>query len=195
MSAIQSANTVDASNANDSVALVIQHRLRPGSFDRYEQWLRVIGAKAAEYPGHMGLHVIRPSAGGNDYTMIVRFATMADVERWISSDDRKRLIGEIADALEHEDQFHIHPGIEYWFTPPSPTQKRPSAWKQWLITTSVIWPLTMAVPPVFKPLFNAVPVLGTWGVRHAIIASAIVALVVFVIMPRYVRAVSGWLYR
>jgi uncharacterized protein len=52
----------------------------------------------------------------------------------------------------------------------------------------------MVVPPIFKPLFPAVPPLGLWGIRHGIIASTIVALVVFVIMPRYVRAVSGWLY-
>ena len=48
-------------------------RLCPGKFDRYEQWLRVIGVKAVEYPGNMGLHVIYPSADGNDCTMMVRF--------------------------------------------------------------------------------------------------------------------------
>jgi len=181
--------------SDESVTLLIQQRVRADAIERYEQWLRVIAAKAAEYPGHQGVHIIRPPSGGNEYSIIIRFATLADAERWTSSADRARLLAEIADAFEREDRFHIQPGIEFWFTPPSPAQKRPSAWKQWLITTSVIWPLTLLVPLLFKPLFAAVPFLGLWGVSHGIIAAAIVALVVFLIMPRYVRAVSRWLFR
>ncbi|MGB8408467.1 MAG: antibiotic biosynthesis monooxygenase [Gallionella sp.] len=195
MSTEMNTSSAETTNAAESVTLLIQQRVRADAIARYEQWLRVISAKAAEYPGHQGVHIIRPPAGGNEYSIIIRFATFADAERWTQSADRQRLLAEIADAFEREDQFHIQPGIEFWFTPPTPAQKRPSAWKQWLITTSVIWPLTMFVPMIFHPLFVAVPLLGHWGISHGIIASAVVALVVFVIMPRYVRAVSGWLYR
>ena len=195
MSTELTSGSAEAGNTTDSVTLVIQHRVRADAINRYEQWLRVISVKAAEYPGHQGVHIIRPPEGGNEYSIIIRFATFADAERWAKSADRRRLLAEIADVFEREDQFHIHPGIEFWFTPPTPAQKRPSAWKQWLITTSVIWPLTMFVPPLFHPLFAAVPLLGHWGISHGIIASAIVALVVFLIMPPYVRAVSGWLFR
>lgn len=195
MSAVNTSKSAGATNAADSVTLVIHQRVRADMIARYEQWLRVISAKAAEYPGHQGVHVIHPPAGGNEYAIILRFATLADAERWANSADRQRLLAEIADAFEREDQFRIEPGIEFWFTPPTSAQKRPLAWKQWLITTSVIWPLTMFVPLIFHPLFVAVPLLGYWGISHGIIASAVVALVVFVIMPRYVHAVSGWLFR
>jgi uncharacterized protein len=195
MSTESTSNSAEAKSATDSVTLLIQQRVRADAIARYEQWLRMISAKAAEYPGHQGVHIIRPPAGGNEYSIIIRFATYGDAERWTKSADRQHLLAEIADAFEHEDQFHIQPGIEFWFTPPTPAQKRPLAWKQWVITTSVIWPLTMFVPWVLHPLFVAVPLLGNWGIRHGIIASAIVAMVVFLIMPRYVRAVSGWLYR
>ena len=195
MSTNHSIDAIAPAQTKDSVALIIQHQVRADSIARYEQWLKVITAKSAEYPGHQGLQVIRPSAGHNEYSIIVHFATLADAERWTSSSDRQRLINEIADVFEHEDRFHIHPGIEFWFTPPSSSQRQARPWKQWLITTSVIWPLTMLVPPIFKPLFSAVPLLGHWGISHAIISSTMVALVVFVIMPRYVRLVSGWLFR
>jgi antibiotic biosynthesis monooxygenase (ABM) superfamily enzyme len=195
MSTEQTSATVDTTSAADSVTLLIQQRVRADAITRYEQWLRVIAAKAAEYPGHQGVHIIRPPAGGNEYSIIIRFATFVDAERWVKSADRQCLLAEIADAFEREDQFHIHPGIEFWFTPPTLAQKHALPWKQWLVTTSVIWPLTMFVPPLFNPLFAAVPVLEVWGISHGIIAAAIVALVVFLIMPRYVRAISGWLYR
>lgn len=178
----------------ESVTLLIQQRVRRDAIARYEQWLRTIAAKAAEYPGHQGVHIIRPAAGGNEYSIMIRFATFKDAEQWTGSADRKQLLAEIADAFERADQFHIQPGIEFWFTPPSPLQKKPAPWKQWLITTSVIWPLTMLVPPLFAPLFTALPLLGQWGISHGLIAATIVGLVVFVIMPRYVRAVAHWLF-
>lgn len=180
--------------SDESVTLHIQQRVRPDAIARYEQWLRTIAAKAAEYPGHQGVHIIRPPAGHNEYTILIRFASLADAERWTSSTDRQQLLAEVADAFEREDQFHIQPGIEFWFTPPSPTQKKPAPWKQWVITTSVIWPLTMLIPALFKPLFAAAPVLGSWGISHGLIAATIVALVVFLIMPRYVHMVSRWLF-
>ncbi len=185
---------VHGKTSGESVTLLIQQYVRPEAIARYEQWLRNIAARAAEFPGHQGVHILRPPPGHNEYSILIRFASTADAERWTTSADRKQLVAEIADAFEREDRLEIQPGIEFWFTPSSPAQKRPAPWKQWLITTSVIWPLTMLIPPLFKPLFAAVPVLGSWGISHGIIAATIVALVVFLIMPRYVRAVSRWLF-
>jgi antibiotic biosynthesis monooxygenase (ABM) superfamily enzyme len=181
--------------SEDSVTLHIQQRVRPDAMFRYEQWLRTIAAVAAGYPGHQGVHIIRPAAGHNEYTILIRFASLADAEHWTGSADRRNLLADIADVFESDDMFHIQPGIEFWFTPPSPAHKKPAPWKQWLITTSVIWPLTMLIPPLFKPLFAAMPVLGAWGISHGIVAATIVALVVFLIMPRYVHAVSRWLFK
>lgn len=188
------ATPVHGKTSDESVTLLIQQYVRPEAIARYEQWLRTIAAKATEFPGHQGVHILRPPPGHNEYSILIRFASIADAERWTASNDRKQLVAEIADAFEREDRFEIQPGIAFWFTPPSPAQKKPAPWKQWLITTSVIWPLTMLIPPLFKPLFAVVPVLGSWGISHGIIAATIVALVVFLIMPRYVRAVSHWLF-
>jgi|APMI01.1.fsa_nt_gi uncharacterized protein len=194
MSQESMATPVHGRTSDESVTLLIQQHVRPDAVLRYEQWLRSISTKAATFPGHQGVHILRPPPGQNEYSILIRFANITDAERWTTSDERKQLVAEIADAFEREDRFEIQPGIEFWFTPPSPAQKKPAPWKQWLITTSVIWPLTMLIPPLFKPLFAALPVLGGWGISHGIIAATIVALVVFVIMPRYVRAVSRWLF-
>jgi antibiotic biosynthesis monooxygenase (ABM) superfamily enzyme len=177
-----------------NVSLVIHQTVRQGAVERYEAWLREISHKAAQYPGHQGVHIIRPAAGGYTYTIVIRFATVEDASRWTTSADRQALVAQIADALETRETLDIQPGIDFWFTPPPGAPHKARPWKQWLITTSVIWPLTMVVPIVVKPLFQAVPALGVFGVSNLIVAAIIVALVTWVIMPRYVRLVSGWLF-
>jgi hypothetical protein len=62
------------------------------------------------------------------------------------------------------------------------------------VTTSLIWPLTMIVPAMLKPVFQAVPALGAFGLSHLIVASTIVALVTWLLMPPYVKRVSHWLF-
>lgn len=76
---------------------------------------------------------------------------------------------------------------------PAPRKARP--WKQWLVTTSLIWPLTMLVPAMYRPLFQAVPALGAFGISHLFVAATIVALVTWLLMPPYVKRISPWLFR
>jgi antibiotic biosynthesis monooxygenase (ABM) superfamily enzyme len=42
---------------------------------------------------------------------------------------------------------------------------------------------------------KALPALGAYGVKHGNLASVIVAMVVWMIMPRYTRLVHNWLFR
>lgn len=179
----------------EQVSFVVRHQIRAGAAADYETWLRRVMAKATYYPGHLGVQVVRPPEGGRDYVTVVRFASEADARRWASSSERRELVAEVRGLLERGDEVEILSGIDFWFTPETPHQKPPVRWKQWLITTSVIWPLTLIVPPVFAPLFERLPPLGRWGISHGIIAATIVALVIYVVMPRYVKAVSRWLFR
>lgn len=176
-------------------SILIHHTVLPYYRDRYETWLRQIIVAAANFSGHQGVHVIRPTEGNHTFEIAVRFSSHEEAEAWLNSDIRKELISDIASALASDEQVEIKTGIDFWFTPPTSKAKQPTRWKQWLITTSVIWPLTMIIPVLYQPLFDALPALSAWGIRHGIIAATIVALVVYLIMPRVVRRVAGWLFR
>jgi antibiotic biosynthesis monooxygenase (ABM) superfamily enzyme len=193
------AGTVQRDSASaDSVSFVVRHRVRDGAHDSYEAWLVETMSIAATFPGHQGVQIVRPCAGGVDYTIIVVFATHEDATRWHQSAERKRLIAAVQPHLEVAEQVAVGAGIDYWFQPEfTATGKppiKPPAWKQWLITTSVIWPLTMIVPWFFGPVFKALPALGAYGIAHGILASVIVAIVVWLVMPRYTRLVHNWLF-
>lgn len=72
-------------------------------------------------------------------------------------------------------------------------QARP--FKQFLVTLSAIFPLTVIVPWALHPLFELTPALELMLVQKLAVACVIVFLMVYVIMPRYTRRVAGWLFR
>ncbi|MEG3081124.1 antibiotic biosynthesis monooxygenase [Halomonas sp. 5021] len=179
-----------------AITLKICHRVKSDARAEYESWLKRIIYVAAQYPGHLGVHILRPAEGHNDYEIALRFASHADAGRWLESAERKALINDALPAFREEEVIEIQSGIDYWFSPPSaPTNKQPVRWKQWLVTTSVIWPLTLLVPVLLTPLFALLPWLSAWGIRHGIVAASVVGLVIYVVMPRVVRLVAPWMFR
>lgn len=74
------------------VTLVITHTLLPGQAERYEQWLGKIMPIAAEFPGHLGANVIRPTDGQHLWTVIIRFDTLEHLSAWTQSDTRNALV-------------------------------------------------------------------------------------------------------
>lgn len=191
----QTSDSLPGTHYNDGRTIVIRHTVRPECRERYETWLKQIIVAAASFPGHQGVHIARPAEGSDTFESAVRFSSISAAEAWLGSSIRKELVSSIAPALASDEQLEIRSGIDFWFTPPASKAKQPTRWKQWLITTAVIWPLTILVPALYQPLFDRVPEISVWGVRHGIVAGTIVALVVYLIMPRVVRLVASWLFR
>ena len=180
---------------SEQVSFVIHHTIKPGRHDAYEAWLKRIIPEAAQFPGHMGTHVARPSGNSHLYEIVVRFASHEDALHWVGSETRSNLMLELTDCLASPENVDIQSGIDYWFTPVTNAHRPPRRWKQWLITVSVIWPLSMAVPLLVGPVFQTVPLLDVFPIKTLVNAMFIVALVIYVVMPPYTRAIAKWLSR
>ena len=74
-------------------------------------------------------------------------------------------------------------------TPPNVAQQTVHPYKQFLLVLSVIYPLSLVVPGLLQSL--PLPAEA----RGLLAATVIVGLMTYVIMPRYTRLVSAWLYR
>ena len=177
------------------VVSVIRHTVIPGKDQEYEAWLRDIVPIAGNAEGHRGMNVIRPHTGSRTYTIALHFDTLEHLEQWLASGVWKPLILKVQHLLQDGEEVEIKTGLEFWFRPPDSEQKRAKPYKQFLITLSVIFPLTMLVPWLLTPLFRAAPVLGMPGITHFLVAGIVVALMTYVIMPRYTRLMAAWLYR
>jgi len=177
-----------------AASLVVRHEVRPKKKETYELWLKSIAMEAQRFAGHMGVNIIRPHDSSGSYTIVLRFDSDAHLDSWLESDTRERFIDEIRPALVKEEELEMHTGLEYWFTPPVGHRLQARPFKQFLITLSAIFPLTVVLPWVLKPVFDYIPLLGRPVINNFILAVVIVYLMVYVIMPRYTRLVAKWLF-
>ena len=176
-----------------SSAFVVTHTVKPGAEQRYEEWTREILDAVSRYPGYMGREVFLPIAGNRKYTIIVRFDNEENLKGWTESDERKSFISRAGDLLEKGDQNEVRTGIDFWFTPEG--TRPPKAWKQFLLTASAVYPLSLILPRLLAPLYRVAPPLGHPLISALLMATLLTGLLTFVIMPRYTRMVRRWLYK
>lgn len=134
--------------------------------------------------------MVRPPAGSRTYTTVVRFDQLEHLQAWLHSPARTRLLDVIEPHLSRADLPEIRTGLEFWVTPPDvAAQQTVRPYKQFLLVLSVIYPLSLVVPGLLQSL--PLPAEA----RGLLAATVIVGLMTYVIMPRYTRLVSAWLYR
>lgn len=180
---------------HDFATLVIQHQVKPAAKDKYESWVKEIAQEGQRFKGHLGVNVIRPHGASSSYTIILRFDSHEHLQGWIESETRKRLVQEAQPFLSAEEDLELQTGLEYWFTPPNVKHAHAKPFKQFLITLSAIFPLTVVVPWALHPLFARASLLDSPIAVNFVVAVVIVLLMVYVIMPRYTRLVAGWLFK
>jgi antibiotic biosynthesis monooxygenase (ABM) superfamily enzyme len=179
--------------ADGIVTLLVRHRIKRGKEALYEEWLRTTIAKAREFPGHLGIDVMRGnSAGLAQFTMVLRWASTEQLQFWLASETRQALVLEAQPWLADGDQTEINADREFWFTPVDAAAP-PPRWKQACVTFLVILPLSFLVPMFWKLLFGVLPWLGGYVMGNVLITLSIVLLVVYVFMPRVTRWFSRWL--
>lgn len=175
-----------------SVAFIITHTIKAGEEQRYEAWLADILGAVSGFPGYLGREIFRPAHGSSKYTSILRFDTLDRLNAWAESETRQAYVGQVDDLLEKGDQYEIRTGLDFWFTPEG--IKPPKRWKQFLLTLSAVYPLSLLIPRLLRPLISIAPPLGHELVRGLLMAAILTALLSFVIMQRYTRLVKRWLY-
>lgn len=177
-----------------AVTTVIVQRPYKSQVQAYENWLKEMVPLAQRAAGHRGVNVIKPHGQNDEYTIVLHFASETTLRQWLESETRREMIERVRPLLNTDEKIDIRTGLEFWFTPPE-TRKMAPPYKQFLLTWSAIFPLSVLIPLVLSPLFSALPFLSVSLVKPLLVSMLIVALMTFVVMPRYTRLVAKWLYR
>jgi antibiotic biosynthesis monooxygenase (ABM) superfamily enzyme len=77
---------------DEIVTLVVKHRVKAGQDGAYEAWLRRIVSVAGQWPGHLGVDVVRGKQGGLSlFTCVLRFCSTEAMQRWLMATRPKSL--------------------------------------------------------------------------------------------------------
>jgi antibiotic biosynthesis monooxygenase (ABM) superfamily enzyme len=181
-----------AADRSEPTAFIVTHIIKAGAERRYEDWTREILRVVSGFPGYLGREVVLPTQGERKYTVIVRFDSSEHLKAWAESETRKEFISRVGDLMEKGDQYEIRTGIDFWFTPKG--VKPPKPWKQFILTTTAVYPLSLIIPRLLAPLFRIAPPLGNELAAGLLVAAILTALLTFVVMPHYTRLAQKWLY-
>jgi antibiotic biosynthesis monooxygenase (ABM) superfamily enzyme len=187
-------DTMNTSTNDNYGTSVIVHDVHPTHRDDYERWMLKATQTHQTFPGYLATDVIRPIGTDMRFVIVIRFADAASAHAWLISDVRAALLDQASEWLFGEDRYRVHENSEFWFTPPHPGPA-PKRWKQWLLSALAVFPLTVIIPWLVHtagdPLVLGLPVL----LVKAIIAAMISGVMVYWLMPTFVRLAGKWLVR
>lgn len=190
-------NTPTAADAltYEGATVVITHRVRGDRHGEYESWVEEIAPLCKASPGHLDWHMVRPIPGLTEtYTVIIRFDTEKSLRQWMESETRARLIDKVSPLLVKGDDYRISSGLDFLFTSSDSPARVPIRWKQFLVTWSAIFPLVLGIPMLALPLLRSLGVPANHYADTLVITGIIVALMVYMIMPRYTKLIQRWLF-
>jgi uncharacterized protein len=170
----------------------VTRRVRPGHEASFERFLQGIIAAASEFPGHLGVEVIRPhSAATGEYRTVYRFDTGEHLRAWLDSEEHAAWLERAEPHVIGPMQTRFVTGLETWFTlPGSLGAAPPPAYKMALVTWITIFPLITLIVALTGPLLEGLPVAVRLGITTAIA----VPVMTWVLMPRVTRLLRRWLY-
>ena len=172
------------------VTISVARRVVPGREADYEQWLKGITADALRFPGHMGVNVLRPNKGTNEYVTIFRFDTYEHSRAWEESEVRAEWLNRLEGIVEGEDTVRRGTGLEFWFSLPELPVAHPSPHKMALVLVVVVFTLLLVINAVLAPLTGAWPAVA----RMFVTGMVQVALMTYLVMPRVTLLLKSWLY-
>ncbi len=144
------------------VSAVISTRIKPGQEEAYLQWGRRIAEAQAKSPGFQGYRREPPVPGvQEDWLTILRFDSEANLQTWLNSPERKKLLEE-SEAFTDECHTRIvRTGFDQWFEVPGAAP--PSAWKQNMVVLMVLYPLVFLLNEwLQKPILVGIFHLPYW---------------------------------
>ncbi len=169
--------------------MTVARRVAPGRAREFENWVGGILHAAASFPGFLGGGALRPGRLGDDWHIVYRFASPAQLERWESSRERQEWLARGGGLMDETGVQRVS-GLETWFSLPGRTAPAPPRWKMALVALLAIIPLVLTMNVLVLPHVVDWPPVA----RTVLFSGTLTALMTWVVMPRMTRLFGGFLY-
>ncbi len=125
-------------------AVVISTRVKPGQEIAYREWERRIAAAQSRAPGFQGYRFEPPVPGvQDDWLAILRFDSESNLQAWLASSERKKLLEEAGAFTEEYHARIVRTGFDQWFPIDSSGAPPAPAWKQNMIVLMILFPVVV----------------------------------------------------
>lgn len=171
------------------ISVVITRRVRPGCADEFERRLREFIPVALAFPGHLGVHVLRPAAGHDDWGVVLRFRSGRDWEAFRAWGTYADWTAGLRPLLALDPAVEEVCGLETWFTPPGARPPIPR-WKMFLLTWTGVNLVAGVQRATISPALETLP----FPLGFLLFNAGVVAALTWVVMPVFVRSAHGWLH-
>ncbi|ORM29168.1 antibiotic biosynthesis monooxygenase [Williamsia sp. 1135] len=190
----QQSNLPDRQDDSD-VTTSVARRIEPEREHDFVAWTDAGIALARTFPGFLGGGWVRSSKIRDEYYVMYRFETHAQVDDWVSSPVRKAWLSR-GEGIAVEYATHRLSGIEGWFEPQSTLTNAvrilnapPPRWKQAITIWLGFFPLSLAINFLVIAHLGALPL-----VVKTLIATLInTPLMVYLVLPWITARLKRWL--
>jgi antibiotic biosynthesis monooxygenase (ABM) superfamily enzyme len=172
-----------------SINVAITRRVRAGREAEFQQELRQFFQNSFDEGSVLGASMIVPAPGdtSREFGILRSFANEAERDAFYASplfkawDEKARALTE-GEAVRRE----LH-GLEAWFRS---SQNPPPRWKMAVATFVGVYPTSLLLGETLGPSVHHLPLL----LRAVVMATTMVALLTWVVMPLVTRLLHRWLH-
>jgi antibiotic biosynthesis monooxygenase (ABM) superfamily enzyme len=174
----------------NSATEVIVTDVKPGKEAEYRDWANRIDQVESGFPGFRGSYVQPPAQGETSWTTLLRFDTVAKLNGWLESPQRRDLLAETDDMVDRVMVHRVDTSFPGWVPRDPITGKPPSMWKTAALVLLTLFPVVMLELKFLMPYLQSIPLSPRTFIGNAIS----VALTTWPLMPLAIRFFHAWLF-
>lgn len=173
------------------VHVAVMRRIRPECVPEFERALSGFASRSLADPRSRGVQLLYPPPGSDsrEYGILRGFAGAAERDAFYASDFYREWSASVECMQEAPPVFREVEGLEAWFR--DPHRPMPPRWKMAVLTWIAVWPVSMLVPRLLRPVLDAgLPAT----LKAGIISAGIVVVLTWAAMPFLVKTARPWLH-
>lgn len=180
----------DAEGLKGGITEIFVTQVSPSKEAAFREWLSKIHQVEAKFPGFRGMYVQSPNqTQGNNWITLLQFDTQQNLDRWLSSPERKAVLKEADSLIASLDSHRVISPFAGWFSSFAEKGEMPPVWKQTMLILLVLFPIVMLEFKFLNPWTESLNVSLATFIGNAISVS----LVSWPLMPIAIRSLRWWL--
>ncbi|MSQ98904.1 MAG: antibiotic biosynthesis monooxygenase [Xanthomonadales bacterium] len=129
-----------------------------------------------------------PGSKSREYGILRSFATISERDAFYQSAEFREWDERASHVTEGDAEYKELHGLEAWFR--SPAKGAPPRWKMAIATLVGVYPTSLLLGKTIAPLASELPM----PLQTMAVATCMVGLLIWIVMPLVTRALHRWLH-